>query len=263
MTSPDPLTPIPAATMILFREGGGSQDEHLMIERAAGMAFAAGALVFPGGRIDADDRLLAATDAVVGAPTADLEERASRVAAVRETLEETGLAVGLMTTPTRNVIADWRSRLRRHEPFSALLAERRTAIDLNALLPFARWCPKLGNHRRFDTRFYIAQVRGDEEIELDAGEAAGFRWATAKSAIDEAAAGRSKIIFPTLRNLERLAGFPNFEHACAHVRAQPVQTISPEVREADGQKWLCIPEGVGYPVTRVPIAQVPELAFLL
>ena len=43
---------IPAATLVVVREPHGDPPELLMVERAQGMAFAGGALVFPGGRID-------------------------------------------------------------------------------------------------------------------------------------------------------------------------------------------------------------------
>ena len=63
-----------------------------MVERAEGMAFAAGALVFPGGRIDEADRQLAAE--------LGLEDGAA-VAAIRETIEETAVPVGLAPLPDR------------------------------------------------------------------------------------------------------------------------------------------------------------------
>ena len=47
--------PIPAATLVLMRERADGPPELLVTERTGHMAFAAGALVFPGGRIDADD----------------------------------------------------------------------------------------------------------------------------------------------------------------------------------------------------------------
>ena len=47
---------IPAATLIVVRDRPKAAPELLMVERAEGMAFAAGALVFPGGRIDQADR---------------------------------------------------------------------------------------------------------------------------------------------------------------------------------------------------------------
>ena len=53
--------PIPAATLVLMRPGPRAP-ELLMIERTAAMAFAPGALVFPGGRVDPDDRLLGGDD---------------------------------------------------------------------------------------------------------------------------------------------------------------------------------------------------------
>ncbi|HEV2593806.1 MAG TPA: NUDIX hydrolase, partial [Sphingomicrobium sp.] len=46
---------IPAATLIVVRERSEGPPELLMVERAGSMAFAAGAWVFPGGRIDESD----------------------------------------------------------------------------------------------------------------------------------------------------------------------------------------------------------------
>ena len=51
---------IPAATLVIMRpSGNGGPDEILMVKRASNMAFAAGAVVFPGGRVDPDDHLVA------------------------------------------------------------------------------------------------------------------------------------------------------------------------------------------------------------
>ena len=53
---------IPAATLVVWRDpapGDPGTPEILVVERSAGMAFAAGAIVFPGGRIDPADRALA------------------------------------------------------------------------------------------------------------------------------------------------------------------------------------------------------------
>ena len=94
---------IPAATLIVVRERSDGPPELLMVERAGGMAFAAGAWVFPGGRIDEADREFARNTALDPAA----------VAAIRETLEETAVAVGLRPDPTsehaRALQADGRS----------------------------------------------------------------------------------------------------------------------------------------------------------
>ena len=67
---------IPAATLVVMRERTGGPPELLMVERTARMAFAGGAMVFPGGRIDDDDRRLAEA---LPQPDASF-----RIAAIRE-----------------------------------------------------------------------------------------------------------------------------------------------------------------------------------
>ena len=88
---------IPAATVILVRERDGSAPEILMVERAAGMAFAGGAWVFPGGRIDEPDRQLGERHG---------QDGPARIAAVREALEETAIPVGLAPVPSQEACAD-------------------------------------------------------------------------------------------------------------------------------------------------------------
>src|SRR3546814_7884838 len=73
------------------------------------MAFAASALVFPGGAVDAGDHALAATIAD-GLP---LDEAAARIAAVRETLEESGLAIAFTSPPGPERITSCTSSARR------------------------------------------------------------------------------------------------------------------------------------------------------
>ena len=81
----------PAATVVIIRDRPDEAAELLMVERASTMAFAAGALVFPGGAVDPADLTLAARH---GGDLA-LDEAAARIAAIRETIEEAGIAIGL------------------------------------------------------------------------------------------------------------------------------------------------------------------------
>jgi len=97
---------IPAATLILVRDRSGSPPELLMVERSEGMAFAAGALVFPGGRIDEADRRLAG-ELRLG------EDGAARIAAIRETIEETAIPAGLASPPGPSTASSSRPRSRR------------------------------------------------------------------------------------------------------------------------------------------------------
>jgi hypothetical protein len=63
---------------------------------------------------------------------------------------------------------------------------------------------------------------------------------------------QAQAIFPTRRNLERLAGFASFEEACADAARHEVRTITPWVERREGRKFVCIPQDAGYPVTCEP-----------
>ena len=238
--------PIPAATLVLMREVAGGPPELLMTERTGQMAFAAGALVFPGGRIDADDHVAAADSA--------LPHAAARVAAIRETIEETGLAPGIVPAPDEAAVRSLREGTIAGRPFATLLAGAGLALDLGALTPFARWCPNFRESRRFDTLFFLAEApAGAPEPTVAEAEAVRAFWASAAEILAEVDAGRAHVIFPTRRNLERLAGLASIAEAHADAARHPVTRITPWVAEVDGAPHVCIPEGIGYPVTSEPL----------
>lgn len=234
--------PIPAATLILMRRREGAVPEILMMERAETMAFAAGALVFPGGRVDPEDEALAA-----GFGHADA---AARIAAVRETIEETGIAPALLPPSGRESTAAIRAGLAAGGTFGNLLAGQGVRLDLDSLTPFARWCPNFKETRRFDALFYLAEAPADAQpASADQAEAVRAFWASASAVLEEIDSGRAHAIFPTRRNLERLARFSSLEEARADAALHPVRKITPWVEERQGNKWVCIPEDAGYPVT--------------
>jgi 8-oxo-dGTP pyrophosphatase MutT (NUDIX family) len=237
--------PIPAATLILMRPAlSGGPPEILMMERAETMAFAAGALVFPGGRIDPGDHEAAASLAP------GLPDGAARIAAIRETIEETGIAPALAGPVDA---AAMRSALAAGDAFPGLIARMGLELRLDALTPFARWCPNFREARRFDTLFYVAEApAGGQPASADAAEAVHAFWASAADVLADIEAGRAKAIFPTRRNLERLARFASIEEARADAALHSVERITPWVEERGGRRFVCIPEGMGYPVTAEP-----------
>lgn len=236
--------PIPAATLVLMRARAGGPPELLVTERTGNMAFAAGALVFPGGRIDADDHRTAEM----------LGTEAAKVAAIRETIEEAGLAPGLSPMPDAATVEALREGLADEEPFASLLAAHGRAIDEEALVAFARWCPNFRETRRFDTLFFLAEAPADApEPRISEHEAVRAFWASAKEVLAEIEAGLAHAIFPTRRNLERLARFASFAEARADAERHPVAKIVPWVEEREGAPHVCIPEGIGYPVTSEPL----------
>jgi 8-oxo-dGTP pyrophosphatase MutT (NUDIX family) len=239
--------PIPAATLILMREApAGGPPEILMMERSETMAFAAGALVFPGGRIDADDEEIARRH------YRSFEDGAARIAAIRETIEETGIAPAADPDPAPQVVVELREALSGGTPFSHLLDLTGIGLRLDALTPFARWCPNFREARRFDTFFYLAEAPREVEHSADQSESTRTFWAAAAATLAELEAGRAHAIFPTRRNLERLARFGSIDETRADAAAHPVAKITPWVEERGGGHFVCIPEGLGYPVTAEP-----------
>lgn len=246
---------IPAATVIVFRSAGaGKPPEILMVTRSRNMAFAGGAAVFPGGRVDPADFDLAANLET----SLPIDEAAHRVGAIRETLEETGLAIGIIGRVDAEIARAARALLLEQGTLAPVLAAMEWRLDLDAVLPFARWFPKNERlPRLFDTRFYLADLgTGAVDITVDETENTRLYWIAAQDALAAAERGELSVIFPTRRNLERLAQFPHFAAAAQDCARYPVQTIIPHITEEDGQRWLCIPENAGYPFTREPLGDV-------
>jgi 8-oxo-dGTP pyrophosphatase MutT (NUDIX family) len=236
--------PIPAATLVLMRDRAGAPPDILMVERAKAMVFAGGALVFPGGRVDPGDRALAAE---LGG---DSEDMPARIAAIRETIEEAGVPVGLTPVPDAATLIALREGLHDGQSLGVLLHRHGLSLDLDALTWFARWLPAHAHMRIFDTRFYLA--RAPENVEaatVDATENVRLFWASAAQVLADCDVGRATVIFPTRRNLERLAQYASFGEAVAAAHAFPPRTITPWSEERDGLPHLCIPDDLGYPVT--------------
>ena len=258
MRTPSTPSPegIPAATIIIFRnspEEGAPQ--VLMTVRSRTMTFAGGMAVFPGGRVDPADFDLGArafANRATGADSAmDAEEAAHQIAAIRETLEETGLALGLKGDITGESAAAARAMLEEKGELAPVLDAFGWTLDFDQITPFARWFPKNENLSRvYDTRFYLANLgTGAVDVSIDNSENTKLFWVSAQGALDMAERGEIKLIFPTRRNLERLALFATYEEARAQAEAIPVKTIVPQIDTSTGKPMLTIMKDAGYPIT--------------
>ena len=232
---------IPAATLIVVREVEAGPPELLMVERAEGMAFAAGALVFPGGRIDGADRELAG----------ELGIDPAALGAIRETVEETAIPVGLTPILSEAQAVEFQQALVTDQPFAELLKAGGLTIDADALTPFARWVPKFHAVRRFDTLFFVARCPdGDWQPRVVEGECASAAWLTAADVLERERDGAARLIFPTRRTLERLAQHSGFDAIRADALGHPIEPVTPWVEERDGEKFITIPPHLGFPVTQ-------------
>lgn len=232
---------IPAATLIVVRDQPGGPPALLIVERAEGMAFAAGALVFPGGRIDPADRELGKQLGIDGAA----------VAAIRETVEETAIPVGLSPLPSTDEALELQQALAADEDFGTLLSRAQLAIAASVLTPFARWVPKFHAVRRFDTLFFVAEApAGDWQPRTIARECSGACWISAAEVLERERRGEARLIFPTRRTLERLALHGSFDEIRADAVAHRIDPVTPWVEEVGGEKFITIPDDLGFPVTR-------------
>lgn len=241
---------IPAATLVIFRAAfGGGQPELLMVQRAKEMRFAGGAAVFPGGRVDEADRELAR--AIL--PGEAEEIAAARIAAIRETLEETGLMVATRGAVTAIEAAEARRMLMEEGRLAPVLDHFGWVLEPERLGFFAHWCPPWEG--AFDTRFFVIDLgTGAVDVQVDATENTRLFWASAAEALAMAERGEISVIFPTRRNLERLARFACHADAMDDIARYPVRRIHPRIEIRDGAEWLTIPADLGYPVDGQPRA---------
>ena len=170
----NPAEPKDASTVVLLRGGDGRPGgvEVYLLRRVTGMAFAGGFCVFPGGGVDPRD-----FDHEIGwvgpSPaewagllgTTESHARALVCAAVRETFEESGV---LLAGPTEDTVVDdttgddWESDRQRLEArelsFTDFLQQRDLKVRSDLLRWWGSWITPVFEPRRYDTRFFAAQL---------------------------------------------------------------------------------------------------------
>ena len=159
--SPEPVPIRPAATILLVRDEPHFQ--VLMVKRHHQIDFASGALVFPGGKTHPGDHDPAWGNWAIGWRDAPEDQRALRVAAIREVYEEAGVLLA-RDADGATFRGDDRAAAARDDiakddrAFIHLVEELAVKIDLNALTVFARWITPPLTPKRFDTWFYVARL---------------------------------------------------------------------------------------------------------
>jgi 8-oxo-dGTP pyrophosphatase MutT (NUDIX family) len=238
-----PAAPRAASTVLLLRDGPTGL-EVFMVVRHHEIDFASGALVFPGGRMETADAELA-RQAISFADGIDETARALRIAAIREAFEECGVLLARPKGDERMVSAVRLSALDRGAPFAELMAREGLAPAADALVPFARWITPAFLPKRFDTHFFLALAPPGHALAHDGREAVDSIWIAPSAALAEQG-GRFKLLFPTERNLWKLARHADAASALAAARAAPVVTVLPQRTQVDGGPGLRIPLEAGY-----------------
>ena len=233
-----------AATVLLLRDAPSF--EVLMVKRHHQIDFAAGALVFPGGKSHQGDGDPRWRELAIGFDEVGQDGVALRIAAIREAYEEAGILLardrdgafyaGEAAKDVRAAVAEDRVA------FLDVVQELGLRLDLSALTVFARWItPKL-MPKRFDTWFYVAHAPLAQQAICDGHEAVDAEWIAPSLALDLAASGERKVIFPTRMNLRMLAESVSPADAVARAAGRELVTVEPWV---DGNV-LRIQENAGY-----------------
>jgi 8-oxo-dGTP pyrophosphatase MutT (NUDIX family) len=265
------VAPRAAATVMLVRDTADGIEVFVLRRRTA-MAFAAGMHVFPGGGVDARDAGHCpwhgpAPDGLAPLLSASPQEaQALVVAAVRETFEECGV---LLATPAAqnapSVVAAGPGTdsgagpdLTGHEWEQArqALAEGTVALgdllDRHALVlradllhPWAHWLTPEAEPRRFDTRFFVAELPAGQCAREVLGEADRAGWVLAREALERSDAGEVALMPPTRVCLEEIAAAPDVRALVAAPRRP--QRVTPWLGlDDDGRTVVVVDlDGVG------------------
>jgi 8-oxo-dGTP pyrophosphatase MutT (NUDIX family) len=253
---PETVAPRPASTILLLRDGIAREIEVFMMVRHYEIDFNSGALVFPGGSVDKGDHdIIASPELYAGGDGLDRASLSFRIAAIRETFEESGILLarprgskalvdakraGAIEAAHRTALCEGKTT------FPKVLSDNGVLLALDELVPYAHWITPEGLPKRFDTWFFLAAAPPEQVGAHDGKESTDSIWVSPREALEGGQSGRFKLPFPTTRNLIRLGKQPNVKAALDGSMGKPIVTVMPVVTKHDGVRQLRIPLEAGY-----------------
>ena len=248
-TPPEPKL---SSTILLLRDAPVLQ--VFMVKRHYQIDFAAGAMVFPGGKAREEDFDPAWEKRISGAFSKN--ERAARIAAIRETYEECGVLLARKNDGSEELLGPkecepllpHRSAVDKEEAsFLELIQSADLVLATDKLVFFGHWITPEMMPKRFDTHFFIACAPKDQIAEHDGRETTDSIWIHPTEALELEQKKQATIIFPTRMNLRKLAEAKSSDEAIERFSAKPVVTVLPALGKTDdGKPCLNIPEEAGY-----------------
>jgi 8-oxo-dGTP pyrophosphatase MutT (NUDIX family) len=209
-----------------------------MMRRSPNAVFVGGHYVFPGGAVDPADgevvahatrfvrhdgtrtaAVFAGADPSVPAGSLDAIDDptghdAYVVAAIREAFEEAGLLlarhragewVDFADRTTRERFSAYRLQLNNGScSFLDLLDREDLVVHARDLTYWSRWITPIGPPRRFDARFFVAEVPASHDATPDDGELVHAEWVRPVDALQRFEAGTFPIILPTIKTLQSM-----------------------------------------------------------
>jgi len=251
------VRPRNASTILLLRDSAAAREiEVFMMVRHYEIDFNSGALVFPGGSVDKNDtEIIARPELYSGGEGLDTNALSFRIAAIRETFEESGI---LLARPKGSkalvdakrageIEAAHRADLNdRKITFLKVLTDNGVVLALDELVPYAHWITPEGMPKRFDTWFFLAAAPPDQLGAHDGKESTDSIWVSPREALAGGDTGRFKLPFPTTRNLIKLGKQGSVKAALDESRDKSIVTVMPVMTRLNGGRQLRIPKEAGY-----------------
>ena len=271
----------PAATVIMLRDGDGSQRdagrrglEIFLLKRHGLSDVLGGAYVFPGGKVDRFDAELD-MDAHLDQPLHDLHAALNEtdisalmaaglyVAAVREAFEESAILFAQGATHEHATRAT--ALLREGHAFDEVLAQMKLRLQTRSLAPWSRWItPKLSSvmNKRFDTRFFVAAVPPDQIARHDNHEATESIWLSPRAALEQYRDGQIELAPPQIMTLAHLSHYACVQDVMAEARSRMPAVIEPEPFQIEGGRLICYPGDAQHPVKQKVMPGPTRLRYL-
>lgn len=257
---PSPVTPAPAATLVLLRDRAAGGVEALLIERHQKSKFAAGDFAFPGGKLEPGDvppdadawcAGLTATDAARALELPDRPDLALGfwIGAIREAFEEVGvlLAIGADGRPIDPArLRAYRRAGQSSAAFWDMVRAEGLRLATGQLVYFAHWITPEEHPIRFAARFFAAPMPAGQEPVGDDHEVTAVRWITPADALEQRRRGELSLRLPTATNLGLFDGASSVADALGRVRGRPVETIQPRLVTEGGRQRAILPGEPGY-----------------
>src|SRR6201990_2473978 len=250
------VAPRPASTVLLLRDSAASEIEVFMMVRHYEIDFNSGALVFPGGSVDkGDQEIIARPEFYTGGAGLDAAALSFRIAAIRETFEESGILLArpkgsnalIDAKRAGEIEAAHRADLNERKiTFLKVLTDNGMLLALDELVPYAHWITPEGMPKRFDTWFFLAAAPPDQLGAHDGKESTDSVWVSPREALAGGESGRFKLPCPTTRNLIKLGKQSHVKAALDGSRGQDIVTVMPVMTRLNGGRQLRIPKEAGY-----------------
>jgi 8-oxo-dGTP pyrophosphatase MutT (NUDIX family) len=246
--------PVPAATILLLRDAPGGL-EVFMVKRHHQIDFVAGALVFPGGKVEKGDSDAALGEFFDGGDDWTEEMRALGAGAIREAFEESGILLARDATHGDFVSGERLAELQHYRPLldkreaalADVLRKEKLRLALDQLVYFAHWTTPANMPKRFDTHFFLAASPVGHVGSHDGRESVDSIWTTPHGALSD----RKKwtVIFPTRLNLMKLDNSKSVGDALKAARSTAVLPVTPWIENGPDGQILRISDDAGYAQT--------------